>query len=54
MTMRNTIHVNDHRLISRSDLAVIADMIPHGAKILDLGCGFGWHASYFMQHGAES
>ena len=39
--MRNTIHVNDHRLISRSDLAAIADMIPHGAKILDLGCGSG-------------
>ncbi len=35
--MRNTIKVNNHRLISRSDLAAIADMIPHGAKILDLG-----------------
>ena len=39
--MRNTIKVNNHRLISRSDLAAIADMIPHGAKILDLGCGSG-------------
>ena len=39
--MRNTIKVNNHRLISRSDLAEIADMIPHGAKILDLGCGSG-------------
>ena len=25
-----------------------------GSRILDLGCGFGWHASYFMQHGAAS
>lgn len=24
-----------------------------GFKILDLGCGFGWHAKYFISHGAE-
>ena len=23
-------------------------------NILDLGCGFGWHAKYFIQHGAKS
>ena len=38
--MRTEIQMSD-RLISRSDLAAIADMIPHKAKILDLGCGSG-------------
>ena len=49
--MRNTIKVNNHRLISRSDLAAIADMIPHGAKILDLGCGSGRDTVAFREEG---
>lgn len=32
---------SDEMLIRRADLAAIADMIPRGAKILDLGCGSG-------------
>lgn len=25
-----------------------------GKKVLDLGCGFGWHCQYAMEHGAKS
>ena len=25
-----------------------------GKKVLDLGCGFGWHCRYAIEHGAES
>ena len=25
-----------------------------GKRILDLGCGYGWHCRYAMEHGAES
>ena len=25
----------------RPDLAAIAEMVPHGAKVLDIGCGDG-------------
>lgn len=31
-------------------------MLPgfEGKKVLDLGCGFGWHCIYAVEHGAES
>lgn len=38
--MTNNFH-SDEMLIRRADLAAIAEMIPHGARILDLGCGSG-------------
>ena len=25
----------------------------HGKHVLDLGCGYGWHDAYAVQHGAE-
>lgn len=31
-------------------------MLPdfHGKRVLDLGCGFGWHCRYAAEHGAAS
>ncbi|MBW3081942.1 class I SAM-dependent methyltransferase [Bifidobacterium phasiani] len=31
-------------------------MLPdfHGARVLDLGCGYGWHCKYAADHGAAS
>ena len=31
-------------------------MLPdfHGKRVLDLGCGFGWHCRYAAEHGATS
>jgi methionine biosynthesis protein MetW len=34
----------------RPDLQVIADLIPAGAKVLDLGCGNGELLEYLIQH----
>lgn len=36
--------------------ATLEPMLPDlaGKRILDLGCGFGWHCGYAMQHGAAS
>jgi len=25
-----------------------------GKKVLDLGCGYGWHCRYAVEHGAQS
>ena len=25
-----------------------------GKRVLDLGCGFGWHCAYALEHGAQS
>ncbi len=35
------IQLSSDAALSRKDLAAIAEMIPHGAAILDLGCGSG-------------
>ena len=32
--------------------AMLPDL--HDKRLLDLGCGFGWHAQYAMAHGARS
>lgn len=31
-------------------------MLPafHGKRVLDLGCGFGWHCQYALEHGAKA
>lgn len=35
---------------------VLRSMLPDftGKRVLDLGCGFGWHCSYAVEHGAVS
>jgi SAM-dependent methyltransferase len=35
---------------------ILKTMLPpfSGKKILDLGCGFGWHCCYAVEHGAET
>ncbi|MCD7898861.1 MAG: class I SAM-dependent methyltransferase [Bacteroides sp.] len=35
---------------------VLQKMLPDftGKRLLDLGCGFGWHCKYAMDHGAKS
>ena len=34
----------------------LQSMLPdfHGKRVLDLGCGFGWHCQYAMTKGAMS
>lgn len=34
---------------------VLKKMLPdfNGKRVLDLGCGFGWHCQYAIEHGAE-
>ena len=34
---------------------VLKKMLPDfkGKRVLDLGCGFGWHCQYAIEHGAE-
>lgn len=39
--MKKFLHNTDEILLQRSDLKVIHEMIPEGARILDLGCGSG-------------
>lgn len=34
----------------RSDLQVIADLVPQGARVLDLGCGNGEVLAHLMRH----
>ena len=34
----------------RSDLQVIADLVPQGSRVLDLGCGNGEVLAHLMQH----
>lgn len=36
----------------RSLSALMPDF--HGKRVLDLGCGYGWHCLYAVQHGASS
>lgn len=35
---------------------ILKNMLPSffGKKVLDLGCGFGWHCCYAAEHGAEA
>lgn len=35
---------------------VLKQMLPDftGKRVLDLGCGFGWHCEYAVEHGAKS
>jgi ubiquinone/menaquinone biosynthesis C-methylase UbiE len=35
---------------------ILKTMLPSfsGKKVLDLGCGFGWHCCYAVEHGAET
>ena len=35
---------------------ILKNMLPSffGKKVLDLGCGFGWHCCYAAEHGAET
>lgn len=35
---------------------ILEKMLPdfQNARVLDLGCGYGWHASYAVRHGADS
>ena len=41
-------------LTGAGEWASLESLIPDvaGLRILDLGCGFGWHAAYFAKHGA--
>ena len=34
---------------------VLQKMLPdfQGKRVLDLGCGFGWHCRYAVEHGAS-
>jgi len=34
---------------------ILQSMLPHftGKRMLDLGCGFGWHCRYAVEHGAS-
>lgn len=34
----------------RADLALVADLIPPGSRVLDLGCGSGTLLAYLMRH----
>ena len=37
----------------RPDLAVVADMVPAGTRVLDLGCGDGAHLEHLIRNGCD-
>ncbi|MEG0647253.1 MAG: class I SAM-dependent methyltransferase [Bacteroides sp.] len=43
-------------LKSAGEWHVLQQMLPdfEGKRVLDLGCGFGWHCRYAVEHGAAS
>ena len=43
-------------LAGAGEWATLKSMLPDftGKKVLDLGCGFGWHCNYALQNGAMS
>lgn len=43
-------------LAGAGEWKTLEKMLPdfQGKKVLDLGCGFGWHCQFAMEHGAES
>lgn len=43
-------------LEAAGEWSTLRDMLPDfkGKRVLDLGCGFGWHCEYAVEHGAVS
>ncbi len=43
-------------LAGAGEWKTLEKMLPEfkGKKVLDLGCGFGWHCQYAIEHGAKS
>lgn len=43
-------------LASAGEWSTLAKLLPDftGKKLLDLGCGFGWHCRYAVEHGAAA
>ena len=43
-------------LVGAGEWPALERMLPplKGKRLLDLGCGFGWHCRYAMEQGAES
>ncbi len=43
-------------LAGAGEWPALQSMLPdfHGKRVLDLGCGFGWHCQYAMEQGAAS
>lgn len=60
----NSKFFNQYRQMARSveglkgagEWHILQKMLPdfEGKRVLDLGCGFGWHCQYAAEHGAES
>ena len=38
----------------RADLALVAEQITAGSRVLDLGCGMGWFCRWAAENGAAS
>lgn len=45
-----------HGLEAAGEWHELKKLLPdfQGKRVLDLGCGFGWHCRYVVEHGAES
>jgi SAM-dependent methyltransferase len=45
-----------HGLAGAGEWKTLENMLPdfRGKRVLDLGCGFGWHCQYALEHGAAS
>jgi SAM-dependent methyltransferase len=45
-----------HGLAGAGEWKTLERMLPdfEGKRVLDLGCGFGWHCQYAIEHGAAS
>ncbi|QNM06705.1 class I SAM-dependent methyltransferase [Qiania dongpingensis] len=43
-------------LAGAGEWEILEPLLPdfHGKRVLDLGCGYGWHCIYAMEHGAAS